>query len=182
MVTLGKPEAALSDGDNIDRFRILYDVKGRFKLHPIDAKDAKTKLCKVVKQAYTRKGIPYIVTHDGRTIRYHDPIIKVNDTVKVNIATGKVDDIMKFETGCNVIVINGKNRGRYGRLETIQRHPGSFNIVNVRDADGHSFATRLGNVFALSKSGEDFTQSMPTGRGVKLTIVQEREKALRARR
>ena len=182
VVTLGKPEAALSDGDNIDRFRILYDVKGRFKLHPIDAKDAKTKLCKVVKQAYTRKGIPYIVTHDGRTIRYHDPIIKVNDTVKVNIATGKVDDIMKFETGCNVIVINGKNRGRYGRLETIQRHPGSFNIVNVRDADGHSFATRLGNVFALSKSGEDFTQSMPTGRGVKLTIVQEREKALRARR
>merc|ERR1712224_507450 len=161
---------------------IMYDVKGRFQASPHRCKDAKTKLCKVVKQAYTRKGIPYIVTHDGRTIRYHDPIIKVNDTVKVNILTGKVDDVFKFDTGCNVIVINGKNRGRYGRLETIQRHPGSFNIVNIRDADGHSFATRLGNVFALSKSGEDIPQSMPTGRGVKLTIIQEREKALRARR
>merc|ERR1712032_1775719 len=102
--------------------------------------------------------------------------------VKVNIGSGKVDDVFKFEIGCNVIVINGKNRGRYGRLESIQRHPGSFNIVNLRDADGHSFATRLGNVFALSKSGEDIQQSMPTGRGVKLTIIQEREKALRARR
>lgn len=182
MVTCGKPEAAMSDGDNVDRFRIMYDIKGRFKLHPIDAKEAKTKLCKVVKQAFTRKGIPYIVTHDGRTIRYHDPVIKVNDTVQVNIATGKVDDVMKFDVGCNVIVTNGKNRGRYGRLETIQRHPGSFNIVNIRDVDGHSFATRLGNVFALSKSGGDMSQSMPTGRGVKLTIIQEREKALRARR
>lgn len=182
VVTLGRPEAAMSDGDNVDRFRICYDVKGRFKLHPIDAKEAKTKLCKVVKQAFTRKGIPYIVTHDGRTIRYHDPLIKVNDTVQVNIATGKVDDILKFDIGCNVIVINGKNRGRYGRLETIQRHPGSFNIVNIRDADGHSFATRLGNVFSLSKSGEDIKQSMPTGRGVKLTIIQEREKGLRSRK
>merc|ERR1712037_242316 len=109
-----------------------------------------------------------IVTHDGRTIRYHDPIIKVNDT-------------WEFDIGCNVIVINGKNRGRYGRLETIQRHPGSFDVVNVRDAEGHSFATRLGNVFSLSKAGEGIAQSLPQGRGVKLTIIQEREKNLRAR-
>merc|ERR1712048_1196554 len=119
---------------------------------------------------HTRGRASRTLTHDGRTIRYHDPLIKVNDTVKVNIATGKVDDIFKFGIGCNVIVINGKNRGRYGRLETIQRHPGSFDVVNVRDAEGHSFATRLGNVFALSKAGEAICQSMPQGRGVKLTI------------
>merc|ERR1719337_682900 len=121
VVPCGKPESAMTDSDNVDRFRIMYD-----------AKEAKFKYCKVVKQAFTRKAIPYIVTHDGRTIRYHDPVIKVNDTVKVNILTGKVDDVFKFETGCQVIVTNGKNRGRYGRLETIQRHPGSFNIVNIR--------------------------------------------------
>merc|ERR1711907_905295 len=128
VVTLGKPEAAQSDGDNIDRFRIMYDVKGRFKLHPIDAKDAKTKLCKVVKQAYTRKGIPYIVTHDGRTIRYHDPLIKVNDTVKVNIATGKVDDILKFETGCGWQLVRHSSRERvcpfqvWGRHDAVNAH------------------------------------------------------------
>jgi hypothetical protein len=33
------------------------------------------------------KGVPYIVTHDGRTIRYPDPLVKVNDTVMVDIAT-----------------------------------------------------------------------------------------------
>merc|ERR1719436_848636 len=172
----------MTDSDNVDRFRIMYDVKGRFKLHPIDAKEAKYKYCKVVKQAYTRKGIPYIVTHDGRTIRYHDPIIKVNDTVKVSILTGKVVDIFKFDVGCNVIVTNGKNRGRYGRLVSQHRHPGSFDVVNIQDADGNSFATRRDNIFALSKAGEGIAQSMPSGRGVKLSIIQEREKTLRARR
>merc|ERR1719231_262759 len=98
------------DSDNVDRFRIMYDVKGRFKLHPIDAKEAKFKYCKVVKQAFTRKAIPYIVTHDGRTIRYHDPAIKVNDTVKIDISTGKVTDFIKFEIGNVCMVTKGKNR------------------------------------------------------------------------
>merc|ERR1712110_676958 len=124
-------------------------------LHPIDAKEAKFKYCKVVKQAFTKKAIPYIVTHDGRTIRYHDPIIKTNDTVRVNIATGKVEDVFKLDLGCTVMVTGGKNRGRYGKLESRDRHPGSFDVVHIRDADGHSFATRAGNIFAISKSGEE---------------------------
>ena len=35
------------------------------------------KLCRVKKQSVGKGGIPYIVTHDGRTIRYPDPDIKV---------------------------------------------------------------------------------------------------------
>merc|ERR1712100_378197 len=169
VVTCGKPESAMTDSDNVDRFRIMYDVKGRFKLHPIDAKEAKFKYCKVVKQAFTRKAIPYIVTHDGRTIRYHDPVIKVNDTVKVNIATGKVIDILKFDLGSTVIVTAGKNRGRYGVLESRDKHPGSFDVVHIRDKAGNSFATRLGNVFNLSKVDGEIETSMPKGRGVKLS-------------
>ena len=64
VLTCGKPASAMTDSDNVDRFRIMYDVKGRFKLHPIDAKEAKFKYCKVVKQAFIRKAIP----HDGHTM------------------------------------------------------------------------------------------------------------------
>ncbi len=46
-----------------------------------------------------QKGVPHIVTHDGRTIRYPDPLVKVNDTVKVGIATGKIEDFIKFDSG-----------------------------------------------------------------------------------
>ena len=37
-----------------------------------------------------RGGVPYLVTHDGRTIRYPDPDIKVNDTVKYDLKENKV--------------------------------------------------------------------------------------------
>lgn len=45
------------------------------------------------------KKVPYIITHDARTIRYPDPHIKTNDTVRVDIATGKILEHIKFDTG-----------------------------------------------------------------------------------
>jgi len=45
------------------------------------------------------KGVPSIVTSDGRTIRYPDPLIKVNDTIRINIATGKIEEFVKFDSG-----------------------------------------------------------------------------------
>jgi len=43
--------------------------------------------------------IPYIVTHDGRTLRYPRPDIKVLDTIKLNIETGEIVDVYRFESG-----------------------------------------------------------------------------------
>ena len=64
-------------------FRILYDVKGRYQAHKIEEKEAKFKLCRVKRKAMGANKIPYIVTHDGRTIRYPQPDIKKYDTIKV---------------------------------------------------------------------------------------------------
>ena len=61
--------------------------------------DFQYKLCRVTRTKVGPKGIPFIVTSDGRTIRYPDPSIKVNDTVMVDIATGKIKDFIKFDTG-----------------------------------------------------------------------------------
>lgn len=38
-----------------------------------------------MKRQLSSKKIPFIVTHDARTIRYPDPMVKVNDTVKVDL-------------------------------------------------------------------------------------------------
>lgn len=43
--------------------------------------------------------MPFLTTHDGRTIRYPDPNIKVNDTIRYDIATSKILDHIRFETG-----------------------------------------------------------------------------------
>nr|CAD7578353.1 unnamed protein product [Timema californicum] len=95
--------AGFMDGITIEKtgefFRLIYDVKGRFTIHRITAEEAKYKLCKVKRVQTGPKGIPFLVTHDGRTIRYPDPVIRVNDTIQLDIATSKIMDNIKFESG-----------------------------------------------------------------------------------
>merc|ERR1739848_446852 len=160
-----------------ENFRLVYDVKGRFAVHRISAEEAKYKLCKVRKVSVGPKGVPYLVTHDARTIRYPDPLVKVNDTVKVDIASGKIEDFIKFDSGNLCMITGGRNLGRVGVVTSRERHPGSFDIVHIRDAMGHIFATRLGNVFIIGKSNKAWV-SLPRGKGVRLTIAEERDRRI----
>ncbi|WP_264767160.1 hypothetical protein, partial [Klebsiella pneumoniae] len=64
-------------------FRLIYGVKGRFTVHRITPEEAKYKLCKVRRVATGPKNVPFLVTHDGRTLRYPDPLIKVNDSIQL---------------------------------------------------------------------------------------------------
>nr|AEE63224.1 unknown [Dendroctonus ponderosae] len=158
-------------------FRLIYDVKGRFTIHRITAEEAKYKLCKVRKVGTGPKGIPFLVTHDGRTIRYPDPNVKVNDTIQLEIATSKILDYIKFESGNLCQITGGRNLGRVGTVVNRERHPGSFDIVHIKDANEHVFATRLNNVFIIGKGSKAFV-SLPRGKGVKLSIAEERDKRL----
>jgi len=145
-------------------------------LHRVEKDEAKYKLGRIQKVYVTPKKVPVAVTHDGRTLRYPDPDVKVNDTVKINIATGKMSDIYKFEMGAMIMVTKGHNAGRVGQLVHLERHDGSFNIVTVKDKKGNSFATRQGNVFVIG-SGDHPQVTLPKGRGIKKTILQERAEA-----
>merc|ERR1719359_1505687 len=62
-------------------FRLLYDTKGRFVVHQIHKDEAAYKLCRVQQHVYGPGGNPYVVTHDGRTIRFPDPDVKFTITV-----------------------------------------------------------------------------------------------------
>lgn len=159
-----------------DRFRVLFDTKGRFVLHRINKEEAQYKLCRVIKIYVSAKKIPCAVTHDGRTIRYPDPDLKANDTIKVDLATGKMSDIIKFELGAMVLLTRGRNAGRIGTLMHIEHHENSFDIVSIKDSKGHVFCTRLANVFAIG-TGTTPQVSLPKGRGIKKTILEERAEA-----
>jgi len=176
-----------------DRFRLLYDVKGRFALHRISKDETTYKLCRVQKITVGNKAsigrnplqkgvmasIPYMVTHDGRTIRYPDPLIKVNDTIKLDLNTNKTVGHYKFQAGQVAMVTRGANVGRVGEIISSDKHPGSFEIVHLRDKKGGNFATRIANVFVLG-DGKDAAVSLPKGKGIELSIIEERE--LRAKR
>lgn len=160
-----------------ENFRILYDTKGRFVVHRISGEEAAYKLCKVKKLQLGAKGIPFVVTHDGRTIRYPDPLIKVNDTIRYNLATGKIEGFAKFEVGNVAMVIGGHSMGRVGVITNRERHPGGFDIIHLKDARDQTFATRLGNVFVVGEQNQPWI-SLPKAKGIKLSISEERDQRL----
>ncbi|GMM28490.1 ribosomal 40S subunit protein S4B [Martiniozyma asiatica (nom. inval.)] len=159
-----------------ENFRLIYDVKGKFAIHRITDEEAAYKLCKVKKVQLGKRGIPYLVTHDGRTIRYPDPVIKAGDSVKVELETGKISDVLSFETGRLVMVTGGRNLGRVGVMSHRERHEGGFDLVHIKDTAGNTFITRLSNVFVIGKEAGKPYVSLPKGKGIKLTIAEERDR------
>ncbi|KAH8554156.1 40S ribosomal protein S4-A [Umbelopsis sp. PMI_123] len=158
-----------------ENFRLIYDVKGRFTIHRITDEESKYKLCKVRKVQLGAKGIPYVITHDGRTIRYPDPLIKANDTIRYDIETAKISDFIKFEVGNVCMVTGGRNMGRVGVIVHRERHIGGFEIVHVKDSLDRQFATRMSNVFVIGQGNKPWI-SLPKQKGIKLTISEERDR------
>jgi len=159
-----------------EHFRMLYDTKGRFVVHKISAEEAAYKLCRVKKVQKSAHGVGVLITHDGRTLRYADPEIAVNDTVRVDIADNKILGICKFEHGNICMISGGNNIGRVGVITHREKHPGSFEIVHLKDKEGHSFATRLQNVTVIGK--ERAFVSLPKGDGIKLNVIDDRKKRM----
>jgi small subunit ribosomal protein S4e len=176
-----------------EKFRLLYDVKGRFTLVRIPAEETQFKLCKIVKLSTGSKAsigrnpahkgaagsIPYAVTHDGRTIRYIDPAAKVGDSVKFDLKSGKAVQLLPFEPGNVCMITAGANKGRIGVLVSLEKHPGSFEIAHLKDKKGNGFATRSGNVFVIGDSKPLVTT--PRDKGIKLSIIEERDAKAKAR-
>merc|ERR1712032_481910 len=136
-----------------ENFRLVYDTKGRFTVHRITEEEAGYKLGKVKRVQLGKGGIPFLVTHDARTIRYPDPSIRVNDTVKVDLSTGKIVDFIRFDTGVIAMATGGRNMGRVGVITHRKRHDGGFIIGQEKP-----------------------WISLPKGKGVKLSIAEERDR------
>ncbi len=65
-----------------------------------------------------------------------------DDSVMLDLETGKIRDFIKFDVGNLCMLTGGHNNGRVGIITHKEKHRGSFDIVHVKDAAGHSFATR----------------------------------------
>lgn len=156
----------------------MYDTKGRFTIHRITPEEAAFKLAKVKKVALGPKGIPFIVTHDGRTVRYPHPDVRVHDIVKLDIATGSFKEFVKFEVGTLAMTTGGRNLGRVGVIYNREKHDGSHDVIYMRDEKGHTWTTLIENVFVLGKGNQSLV-SLPKDKGVKLSVLEERERILR---
>jgi small subunit ribosomal protein S4e len=170
VIELGPQETGRTN-KNVERFRLLYDAKGRFIGHKIEEKEAEFKLCRVNKWFIGPKKIPQAVTHDGRTIPYAPPEIRLHDTLKFNLKTGEVESYFKFKKDSLGLVTAGRNVGRIGVIEKIEKQIAGFNIVHLIDASKAAFATRQANVFIIGE-GQNPLIGLPKRDGVRPTILE----------
>lgn len=155
-------------------WRCLYDVKGRFTFVRLKKAESNFKLCKIVKKQMGANKICYIVTHDARTIRFAEPSIAVNDTVKYDLEKKQITEVYKFEVGNVAYVSDGNNKGRVGVITHITKLDGNHDIITLRDKSSHVFTTRIEYVFIIGKADEPVI-SLPKHNGVALSILEERE-------
>ena len=118
------------------------------------------------------KKIPFITTSDGRTLRYPNPHIKEHDTIKWNLENNEIVDYYKYKIGAHVLIVGGNNIGRTGVIEKIEKHPGSYEIVYIKDSAGKDFSTRLTNIFITG----DQRPEIPVEKyNTLLSIIEERK-------
>lgn len=158
-----------------ESYRLLYDVKGRFSLTKVKEAESKFKLLKIKSKGVGPNKVPYVVSHDSRTIRFPNPEINEGDTVKYDLEKNQVVEWYKNEPGHLAYITAGNNVGRVGQIVHVEHHLGGYDIVHVKDGQGKTFATRSSNAFVIGNKKASIT--LPEGDGNYLNIIEE--KALR---
>jgi len=77
------------------------------------------------------------------------------------------------------MIVGGNNIGRVGTISKIEKHPGSYEIIYVKDQNNDEFSTRLSNVFII---GSKKPEILLLKRHLKMSIIKEREERNKRRR
>ena len=81
-------------------------------------------------------------------------------------------EFYKYKIGAQVMITGGNNIGRIGVIEDVEKHPGSYEIVYVKDKLDKVFSTRLSNIFVIGDEKVDITLLKNHTR---YSIIEERE-------
>jgi small subunit ribosomal protein S4e len=136
-------------------FRVLLDDKERLILKAID-KESKEKVSKVTNKIMTKNGVQ-ITTNDGRT--YFGVKANVEDSLKLKLPDGKVEEIIKFEEGAAAYVTKGAHASETATVKGIisgtARRRKLVKLANKNE----EFETIAENVFIIGK-GKSAMQEM----------------------
>lgn len=99
-------------------FRLI--PKGSKLLVPVETKENKTKLLKITSKTTIKGGKIQFGFHDGKSLISENGDMNVGDACLVTLPELKIDKHIKFDTGCYVLVVQGENAGKIGRVEEIK--------------------------------------------------------------
>jgi small subunit ribosomal protein S4e len=109
---------------NVSDVYRLVPTEGKI-LKPIKIKESEKtkKIVRVSSKTTIKNGKTQIGFHDGRSIISEEKV-KVGDSCLIQIPDQKIIEILKLEKNSHVLVTQGINAGKIGKVETIE--PGTF--------------------------------------------------------
>jgi small subunit ribosomal protein S4e len=143
-------------------YRVLPSPKG-LKLHPIDKEEARFKLCKIEDKTSAKNGHVQLGLHDGTNmlIRVADSgkpvedVYHTSDTLKIGLEERNILGCAKLAKGVPVLLVGGKNVGKYGKVLEIEESTGQKRgeqLATVEDKNGNRFQTILNFVFVVGET------------------------------
>lgn len=95
-------------------------------LVPVKTKEKGIKLLKITSKVSIRGNRIQYGFHDGKTLISDDRQMNVGDVCVVKLPNIEIQNHVKFDVGCTVLVIQGENAGRIGKIEEIKN--GMFSL------------------------------------------------------
>ena len=102
-----------------ERFRIVFDDKGRLKLVTVKPTDKLTKISKVVGKNAIRGGLIQLTLNDGRVLQEKKTDLNPGDSVKISLPDAKVLEKIRLEKGKLVYLIAGRHVGGQAVIKEI---------------------------------------------------------------
>lgn len=129
-----------------EHYRILLDARGFLRLTPIEAKNAKWKLCRIENKTTIKNGKMQLNLHDGRNI-ITEGDYKTGDVLKITVPEQEITDVFPLAKGNLAMVIGGKHAGEIAEIEEVEimKNP-KPNVVKLK-----GFSTIKMYVFPIGK-------------------------------
>ena len=99
-------------------YRMTLSEKGKFSFEEIPEKEATKKITKIIDKKILKGKKTQLNFIDGRNL-FSDAQCKVNDSVILDLEKKKVEKILPFKIGSNMIVLEGKHIGEKGKIKGI---------------------------------------------------------------
>lgn len=133
-------------------YRVIPSPRG-LTVYEIQKDETKFKLCRIENKVTVRGGRIQLNLHDGRNILVktgEEDVYNVLDALKIGLPEQKILGHVKMDVGTLSMIINGKNAGRIGKIEKIDRKKGPYpTMVTIDDGKGNKFQTISKYVFPI---------------------------------
>lgn len=133
-------------------YRVVLNKKNSLVLIEIPETQKHLKLCKVTGKKVQKKGKIQINLHDGRSILVTDNKIKVNDSLILNLTTGKIEEHIPFEKGCAIYLTGGSHPGTIAFYEGVKKTSSLVPDLLIVKSGKEVFETAKSYAFAVGKS------------------------------